>query len=178
MEWETEFPSQILSVDFQFPTLNEGAPSTVLDSPSDPCEFPAQKFLCPKLPLTSWQSPDHGTPLVGTWNSEISHSQKNSLSSQTWLPSPPIIFTGILPPHLHNSISSWAISTLSCNGNGSCCLFLTCWNHLKMPVQIVLALVPLLPVPPIPPYPSWEQNFNQIFNPLSNSDSLHSQGVF
>lgn len=105
MEWETEFPSQILFVDFQFPTLNEGAPSRVLDSPSDPCEFPAQKFLCPNLSLTSCQCP------------------------------------GILTPHLHNSISSWGISTLSWNGNGSCCLFLTCWDHLKMPVQIVLALV-------------------------------------
>lgn len=64
-EWSRnwQLPSQILIADFQFPTLSEGAPFSVLDSPS---EFPAQKFLCLNLSLSSCQCPAHGNPLVGT----------------------------------------------------------------------------------------------------------------
>lgn len=141
-----QLPSQILTVDFQFPTF----PVSWIP----PLNFLLRNF---SAPTSHWPPVGAQTMATLLWEHEILEFPKRIfLSSPT---SPPIIFSGILPPHLHNnSISSWGISTPSWNGNGSCCLFLTCW-YLKIPVQVVLAC-PLLcaHLPPIFPYSSWEQN--------------------
>lgn len=112
-------------------------------------------------PTSPWPPASAQTMAILLWEHKILEfptliPKRIFLSSQTWLPSHPIIFISILSPHLHSSIGSWGISTPSWNGNGSCWLFLTCWYHLKIPVQVLLAC-PLLLIPNslIPPYSSF-----------------------
>lgn len=69
---EQELAASFPNSNCRFSIPHTPHPSSALDSPS---EFPPQRFLCPNLPLSSCQCPDHSNPLVGTWNPEI--SQKN-----------------------------------------------------------------------------------------------------
>lgn len=111
----------------------------------------------PSLPqpwvLTSCQRQDHGNLFVGTSNLKISHTTSHTTEEYS---SAPEYHSLLLPsslseycPHicttLQYPISYWRTSTPSPAVMGlspTASLFKTCWYHVKIPVQVLLAQFP------------------------------------